>query len=406
MRFLRMTIFSLLVACAAGHANSAESLKIGSPAPSLDIEHWLSHKDGIAQFEKGKVYVVEFWATWCGPCVASIPHLSELQKRHGDAITVISVSDEKPETIETFLDREYGRTTFREMTSRYWLATDPDGSVKKDYMQAADQHGIPTAFIVGKTGLVEWIGHPMRIDEPVARVLAETWDRPAYAKQMEEVREVRRQLRAISEKMERDKKPEQALAMIDAIMGSFDSPEARQALELARSRIKIAVQGAAAAAVPGPVRHVEIFHLDIGDQVTVRITGRNAGPIWGDSVYTLDSDPGTAAVHAGLLRVGETKRIKIWVVPPPLEFVAANRNGIQSRRWKSYRAGIIMHEAATPAAAPIPIPAANRNIGLLRSLAVGESKTVTGSERNGALSAEWGGYPMAYPIKSVGTPNP
>ena len=50
-------------------------------------------------------------------------------------------------------------------------------------MQAAGQNGIPTAFLVGKTGLIEWIGHPMTMDKPLAQVVAGDWDRSAFAEQ-------------------------------------------------------------------------------------------------------------------------------------------------------------------------------------------------------------------------------
>jgi len=74
---------------------------------------------------------------------------------------VVSVSDEDLETVKGFLEEESGDKTFAEITRNYCLTTDPDGSVYEDYMKAANQQGIPTAFIVGKSGLVEWIGHPM-----------------------------------------------------------------------------------------------------------------------------------------------------------------------------------------------------------------------------------------------------
>jgi hypothetical protein len=47
-------------------------------------------------------------------------------------------------------------------------------------MEAAGQNGIPTCFIVGKSGLVEWIGHPMSMDEPLEKVVTGSWDRAAY----------------------------------------------------------------------------------------------------------------------------------------------------------------------------------------------------------------------------------
>ncbi len=185
---------------------AADLLTIGSEAPQLNVEHWVHDGHGkfkpVTKFSAGKVYVVEFWATWCGPCIASMPHLAQLQTEYADkGVQVISISDEELETVQKFLtrevqsrnrppakegaeketDKESAPKTYDELTSAYCLTTDPDRSVYESYMDAAKQNGIPTAFIVGKDSKIEWIGHPMEMDEPLAEIVSDKWDRKKFA---------------------------------------------------------------------------------------------------------------------------------------------------------------------------------------------------------------------------------
>jgi len=222
-------------------ASHAAELTIGSKAPPLSIEHWFHDKTPVTEFSSDQITVVEFWATWCGPCIASIPHLSELQQEYGDAIKVISVSDEDPATVEAFLDREKDDTTFRDITSHYWLTTDPDQSMKNAYMKAAEQSGIPTAFVVGKTGEIEWIGHPMRLDEPLRQIVAGTWDREAYARQMAEEQKVRRHSAELS-RLVREHDYDGALSIVTTLLDEIELPEVRQNLERMRTQIKTMAQ--------------------------------------------------------------------------------------------------------------------------------------------------------------------
>ena len=145
---LTTLICSLFVAAHVIPNVNAKDLDIGSKAPTLDIEHWIQDGDGffepVEEFEEGKVYVVEFWATWCGPCIRSMPHLAELQSKYrGRDVQIISVSDESVDEVKALLgqqNEDVGKS-FAEITSAYSLTTDPDRSVHTDYMEAAEATG-------------------------------------------------------------------------------------------------------------------------------------------------------------------------------------------------------------------------------------------------------------------------
>ena len=176
--------FSLGSICHAGDEDSP--LTIGDKAPAIDIGHWIKGEE-IEKFKEGNVYVMEFWATWCPPCVAAMPHLSELQEKYKDyGVTFIGISDESLETVTTFLAKTYkGDGKINDDRTHYTLTTDPDESVWKDYFRAAGQTGIPCTFIIGKTGQIEFIGHPMQMDDALEAVVRDTWDRETFKKEYE-----------------------------------------------------------------------------------------------------------------------------------------------------------------------------------------------------------------------------
>ena len=253
---LTAAVCGLSVLASTSSLSADDTLTIGSEAPKLDIEHWVHDGNGrfkpIKEFDKGKVYVVEFWATWCGPCVASMPHLVGLQEKFADrGVQVISISDEDLETVKTFLERpvlEGGKVyettlrrkksesgdkpeTYRELTSAYCLTTDPDGSTKDSYMKAAGQSGLPCAFLVGKDQRVEWIGHPMELDEVLEKVVEGKWDRAAFAEELAE----QRKLEILFDKAElaaSEGKLDVAIALLDEAVESSKSDVAKQKITM------------------------------------------------------------------------------------------------------------------------------------------------------------------------------
>jgi thiol-disulfide isomerase/thioredoxin len=84
---------------------------MGDAAPQLRVKDWIKGTP-VTSFEKGKVYVVDFWATWCGPCVAGMPHLSELARKYKSKVTfsAVSVLEDRgtrgatPEKLKAFVD--------------------------------------------------------------------------------------------------------------------------------------------------------------------------------------------------------------------------------------------------------------------------------------------------------------
>ena len=163
---------------------AASKLTVGDRAPELAVERWVKG-DAITGFEKGRVYVVEFWATWCGPCIKGMPHLSELQKEYKEkGVTVVGVNIwDDPVNVDPFM-KDRGEQTKGDELMQYTVAVekkdDPadvrNGVMAKTWMRAANRNGIPSAFIVDKTGTVAWIGHPGQMDEPLKQIVAGEWD--------------------------------------------------------------------------------------------------------------------------------------------------------------------------------------------------------------------------------------
>ncbi len=180
-RLIAIAQVTLLAVLTGAAPASGDVLRIGDPAPPLDITHWLKG-EAVKSFRPGTVYVLEFWATWCGPCVANMEHLSEGHDRYlRDEVTVIGLSDERLSKVVSFLASRYGQQdTLQNDRIRYSLATDPDRSVYRAYMDAAGLRGIPTVFVIGKDARVEWVGHPQKMDAVLASVVDDTWQRSAH----------------------------------------------------------------------------------------------------------------------------------------------------------------------------------------------------------------------------------
>jgi len=163
-------------------ARVAVALGVGDKAPKFKIEEGV-RGEAIEEFKPGRVYAIEFWATWCGPCIAGIPHLAEVQERFKEHADVISVTTEDPGNT---LDKVREFVATRE-DMRYRVAFDKAGFTWEAYMEAAGQGGIPCAFIIDKQGRVAWIGHPAmpEFERTIGAIIDDEFDLEAAKRQRE-----------------------------------------------------------------------------------------------------------------------------------------------------------------------------------------------------------------------------
>jgi thiol-disulfide isomerase/thioredoxin len=158
-RTLSIALLSILIATGLDAAAAA----LGDPAPPISIERWI--KGAPVRVGRGtNVYVVEFWATWCGPCKRSIPHLTELQNEYaGKGVILLGISSEPAADVTPFVAGQGNGMAYR-------VGVDPSERTFNSWMPAYGESGIPHAFVVGTNGTVIWHGYP---DEDLDRALRE-----------------------------------------------------------------------------------------------------------------------------------------------------------------------------------------------------------------------------------------
>jgi len=138
--------------------------RAGDPAPALDLERLLQAPDGASvswDALRGNVVVLEFWATWCGPCITGLPLFNEKVQQFADRpVRFISISDEAPDVVQAFLGQR---------ALEGWIGIDTDRSVFEGYGIG----GIPTTIIVDPEGRVALRTSPRQITDSLLAALIE-----------------------------------------------------------------------------------------------------------------------------------------------------------------------------------------------------------------------------------------
>lgn len=217
------------------------ALWVGDPAPPLhqlggrgatDLTHYFP-TDSIPP---GDIHVVEFWATWCKPCIASFPHLSELQRQYQEHATVVGVNvkdSEKGESESSRIERvgAFVETQRERMTYPVVVGKSPES---EDSWLAASglAPGLPFAFIVDQNACIAWMGHPNGLEQPLKDLVSRTYDRQAFTQALEERLTAGMQLDAVVEMLEKAD-PSQGYAAMQALVSGPFSNQPKLLRELA-----------------------------------------------------------------------------------------------------------------------------------------------------------------------------
>jgi len=165
-------ILAALIGLVVPAAAEDTKLKVGDKAPPIVATKWLQGAE-VKSFAEGKVYVVEFWATWCGPCIVMMPHMGDLQREYKDkGVTFIGFSAKDP---NNSLEKVSAMVEKKGEKLGYTFAYADDRETYDAWMRAAGRNGIPCCFVVDRSSKIAYIGHPMYLDVVLPKVVAGKW---------------------------------------------------------------------------------------------------------------------------------------------------------------------------------------------------------------------------------------
>jgi thiol-disulfide isomerase/thioredoxin len=212
-------------------------VKIGDPAPELKVMTWVKGEP-VKGYEKGKIYVVELWATWCKPCLDSIPGLTELQrsfKERGVRVVGVSIwentpphnigdlpADASPDQINAaYLERV--KTFVQGMGDKmdYAVAFDGIEGTTANWMFRLGQSGIPCAYVINREGKMAWVGHPRDVGSVVAELVSGTYDMSKSPDRVARDAAVARKIRDLNTRYQRamnEGKPEEIVKVLGELV--------------------------------------------------------------------------------------------------------------------------------------------------------------------------------------------
>lgn len=153
----KITLVLILMYSLSGF--SQQNIKVEEKAPPINITDWVINVPKDKKIEN-KFIVLEFWATWCAPCLKAVPHLNDLQEKFKrDDLYFISITDESVHKIE----KTHSVVGFKTI-----VVSDQTKATQKSFGDG--KRGItrlPLTVLIDNKGIIKWIGHPTKLTETV-----------------------------------------------------------------------------------------------------------------------------------------------------------------------------------------------------------------------------------------------
>ena len=168
---------SILIFCTGIiFVNSLYALQPGDRATELDNLEWLKgeqfkifdNTNTSPPESKKNLIIIEYWLSSDKDSKLAIPVLVNIQKKHSDSIKIIALSNEKQDTLNTFLASPQGQTI------NYSVAIDPSKATTKCFIE--NDQRVPQVFVINSQGQVLWRGHPIELENVIKQIQKGTFD--------------------------------------------------------------------------------------------------------------------------------------------------------------------------------------------------------------------------------------
>ena len=171
-----LTIALLFANFSLAKSQQKAPLIVGDPAPEIRFSKWLKGTP-VKSYEKDRIYVLEFWATWCGPCISAMPGLSEFARKHPE-VTVIAYNvmekvggrpyESALPNVDKFVKSMGDKMDFNVAVD------DNDQYMFNNWLKNAGIFAIPSTMVM-KDGKLIWIGTPRELENIVESIKSGTY---------------------------------------------------------------------------------------------------------------------------------------------------------------------------------------------------------------------------------------